>query len=492
MATRLHKCPGRQFERLEQRLALAAVPVVSAAGNPLRAPGELTVVGDELYFSATEAADPYYEYSARLWKTDGTIAGTMGLSQTTLTAYGPRQLTASGGRLFFVQSDQHGSELWVSDGTPGGTQLVSDIDPGPVGSGPQYLADVDGQLFFSGQWGTDAELWTSDGTDAGTRRVLDINPNGWSAPRELTDFHGTLLFIAYDDQHGYELWRSDGTAAGTSLVKDVRPGPEGLRTRDDYPFQQFTVAGDTLYFVADDGVHGRELWQTDGTETGTSLVKDIWLGDGSSQVAGLAAFEGRLYFGATDQDGDRELWSTDGTEAGTIRVTAISTGSGDTGVWIPPGAQSGDRLYFIAHGGPLNTQLWSTDGTPLGTQLVREFAGSMGGNFLSVELPSGMKTLFFAASDISNQSPRLWKTDGTTAGTVEVLNDLYGDVYQEIDKVVAFDGDLYFAGARVGDYGGMTRFALLRTPIVNVGPPVANAGGPYTVIEGQSLTLHAT
>ena len=33
--------------------------------------------------------------------------------------------------------------------------------------------------------------------------------------------------------------------------------------------------GHTLYFMSNHGVHGRELWKTDGTEAGTFMVQDI-------------------------------------------------------------------------------------------------------------------------------------------------------------------------------------------------------------------------
>ena len=68
------------------------------------------------------------------------------------------------------------------------------------------------------------ELWKSDGTAAGTVMVKDINldPYSWGgSPRNLTDVNGTLFFAADDDVHGFELWKSDGTADGTVMVREI-------------------------------------------------------------------------------------------------------------------------------------------------------------------------------------------------------------------------------------------------------------------------------
>ena len=99
--------------------------------------------------------------------------------------------------------------------------------------------------------------------------VKDIDPgSAGSIPQDLTKVNGTLYFTANDGAHGIELWKSDGTAAGTVMVKDIGHGST------DSPTSLTNVNG-TLYFAADDGVHGAELWKSDGTAAGTVMVEDI-------------------------------------------------------------------------------------------------------------------------------------------------------------------------------------------------------------------------
>jgi len=119
----------------------------------------------------------------------------------------------------------HGNELWKSDGTAAGTTLVKDINPGPNGSSVAEPTNVGGELFFSAGVG----LWKSDGTAGGTVLVKDTGFDTGTAhtfdrPTQLTSVHDTLFFVLFDGIHGEELWRSDGTNSGTTLVKDVNPG----------------------------------------------------------------------------------------------------------------------------------------------------------------------------------------------------------------------------------------------------------------------------
>ncbi len=87
-----------------------------------------------------------------------------------------------------------------------------------------------------------------------------------SNPRSLTNVSGSLFFIASDPARGDELWRSDGSSAGTSLVKEIMPTHIGPFTSS----QLVNVSG-TLFFAANDGSSGDELWKSDGTSAGTIM-----------------------------------------------------------------------------------------------------------------------------------------------------------------------------------------------------------------------------
>jgi ELWxxDGT repeat protein len=150
-------------------------------------------------------------------------------------------------------------------------------------------------------------LWRSDGTGLGTKVLREFQPEpsgaGTPPPQELVVVGGYLFFRADDGVHGRELWRTDGTPQGTAMVRDLFPGATG-----SFP-TWLRPGGDRLFFSAHDGVHGYELWQSDGTAAGTRLVQDIAPGSGSSYPEEITAAGGRLYFSADDGYTGRELWT---------------------------------------------------------------------------------------------------------------------------------------------------------------------------------------
>jgi uncharacterized repeat protein (TIGR01451 family) len=422
-------------------------------------PMYLTVVGSQVFFAANDGAHGF-----ELWKTDGTAAGTVRMADLVPSLAGPPpgEMHELGGKLLFVPQGTAAldGELWVTDGTAAGTALVADIEPGPGGSLPYFLGRIGGVVLFSAWTSAHGrELWRTDGTAAGTFEVMDIHPG---LPDSLFAAHlypftpwaavsaGKLFFAADDGVHGSELWVSDGTAAGTALVKDINPTSAGAGSTpyDLVPF------GNGVVFGADDGVNGNEVWISDGTAAGTVLVKDVNPGSGRAAPRDITVVGSRVFFSADDGTNGRELWATDGTAAGTVLVKDIQPGSG-SGVQfgLSEFTAVGSKLLFFADDGVHGEELWASDGTAAGTALLVDInPGSApsyyAGGFFAGDQPvvSAGRMFFRASTDASGIE--VWVSDGTAGGTHPIeIND------QASAFLITYPGEI-FGGPVLGPLPG--------------------------------------
>lgn len=283
----------------------------------------------------TYFADRLLLASAGIWATDGSPAATETLE---LLEESFEDLVPLGDRLLAA-----GSVLYVTDGTPGA--LLS-LDP-PTAEDlvyPHRLTRLgDRALFFGWQNSTGQELWSTDGTPEGTAPVVEIRPGAASAIPEgfpspdryllsrLVPLDGAAYFAADDGVHGEELWRTDGTPGGTALAADLFPGP--------YPSvpRELARVGRWLFFSAESPTAGRELWATDGG-SGAPILFDLQPGPGSSVPERLTAIGSHLYFSAWTPGHGREPWRLSAASDGPSSPSRIAD--------IAPGPLSSSPLVF--------------------------------------------------------------------------------------------------------------------------------------------------
>lgn len=323
----------------------------------------------------------------------------------------------------------------------------------------QYIGNVNNKLLFFATNALDYnyELWVSDGTEAGTQQLKDINPglegsildpSYWGpqySDKMPTIYQNELYFLAYEPTHGMEIWKSDGTASGTKMLKDIHPGTDGFF----YPYfyyPYFTEMDGELFFAANDGTHGWELWKTDGTESGTEMVIDI-SSDGiyGSNPEHLINFNGTLIFTARDDVYGYEVYKSDGTAAGTEIIKDLVPGisgsmnDGYAGSIDPLFTVSGDYLYFLGRIDetfPVTLHLFRTDGTSSGTINLEDDLQYI------TDLKDVNGTCFFYAFDGNYEHSGLWKTDGSIAGTSLINTD---DIFA-YNHFFNFNNTLYFSG----------------------------------------------
>ncbi|MBN8226760.1 HYR domain-containing protein [Corallococcus macrosporus] len=380
---------------------IADVGPGSASGSP----SLLGEVNGRLIFSAASTTT-----SRSLYATDGTDAGPIQLlhvanNYTVGTGQSNFATTLNGRAYLLCATPATGVELCATDGTAAGTQVL-DLVPGSTSSNAKGMTRLGDRLYFSACTSqSGCELWSSDGTLAGSAMLKDILPgtaHGFPGP-ELLPVNGGLLFVALTPSGSGVLWKTDGTADGTVLLKDV-VSPQASGGRYGLELTDGVRLGDALLFPADDGVHGQEVWRTDGTAAGTRMVTDVTPVQRDGDASGMRAFDDWLLLGAPTDTGQTGVWRSDGTASGTRPLAAAMGPSSYT----PAMAPFGDRL-LIARG----QELWMTDATAAGTVRFKELPGS-GAYGGVVQLPNQVG-VFIGSTQF--QTVGLWRTDGTDTGT---------------------------------------------------------------------------
>jgi ELWxxDGT repeat protein len=318
----------------------------------------------------------------------------------------------------------------------GPAQLVKAIRISTDDSSPTGLTAVGNRVYFFTREGTEtAVLWSSDGTSSGTFSLAEQA----NSVLLLTNVGGVLFFVK-----GGGLWKTNGTLSGTSLVRQFDPD------LSIFLFSKiFTLKG-TLFFEAKEN-NSLSLWKSDGTPAGTQRVVSSWPGIISSPIT----VDDTIFFISPNSVfGTFDLWKSDGTAAGTqpvfqqIQPLSGTNARGPTmapPIPGPPTASLVDidgTLFFSIRDDITAFGLWKSDGTTAGTIKVKDIAPTL--------MTVVGKVLFFSVLDYGSGSdpthgPELWKSDGTTAGTVLVKDIVPGPSGSDPNNFTDVNGTLFFS-----------------------------------------------
>lgn len=305
--------------------------------------------------------------------------------------------------IFSAKTNETGFELWTTDGTTEGTQMLGDFNLGTKdgvfaggGSSKDRFLVFNNKLYFTGIENQQFTLWATDGTKAGTAKVKNMTSTHYF-PQDLTVFKNELYFstsfngvfkISKNTEEvvkvmdidvpysllatnellfaisGTEISVTSGTLASSKLVAKINSPSV------NWNGNRMVELNKKVYFPNYTPEFGAELWETDGTTAGTKLVKDVWVGKEGYAPQNYTVFQNKLFYKGQQEGTGIELFQSDGTPAGTRMVLDI-TGNFISSFSLPSTLISDDkRLYFNA-AKYFYSNLYISDGTAGGTRKVK-------------------------------------------------------------------------------------------------------------------------
>jgi ELWxxDGT repeat protein len=360
-------------------------------------PDEMIRVNDLVYIR-TKPDHGWPQTPFELYRTDGTPAGTIKV----MDLFENTEMKKVGNKLFINTYDDYGAKLVATSGTPETTITVrsTQSSSNPV----QNLTDLNGTLYFSDRYGI---LWKSDGTVAGTKMVSDF-----MGIESLIAANGVVYIFGNSYDSGLELWKTGLNEWEVSLVKRLRT------TDDQLPrFNPSATIANITYFVSSDGVHGNEIWRTDGTADGTFMMFDVNTNDSGynffDDIRSFIVFNNKLYFSAKSSQGVWGFYMITGDHS------YQSIGE------LPPVNQFtivDDTMFLFAkvdaYDYNYQHQIYTSDGTP-GTMSLLHTLEGFGGIFDYAVID---KHVYFA----SNGSYDIMRTDGRSCSPMSITSGTQG------------------------------------------------------------------
>ena len=456
-------------------------------------PTDLTVIGNKIVFVAYND-----DVGDELFVTDGTTAGTQllkDINQTGASYIG--NFVTMGGKAYFTANDVFGAALWVTDGTTNGTQVVS----GAMGYLDAVVATTDKVFFLAINGLKNVELWVTDGSSTPTMLYVSSGSDTYSLP-ELVAANNYVVFAADNGVDGREIWKSDGTVGGTAMIRDINAVSDGSGGTDGSDPFGLTAMGAQVIFAASDGT-GAEPWITDGTSNGTRKIKDINpYGHSMSEpyqdsanslksVFTVTASSARAFFFASDDEHGEELWATDGTASGTYLVKDIVPGEDSNSNYEL--VSVGERVFFgmsdfsisSQYSSQFGNELWTSDGSEGGTYMVRNIAPDSQGSF-PVGFHAIGNRLLFVADAYNGRGQQLFITDGSRSSftpLAQPVRILDTRTAGDTGKVGALDGSGAAYTLQVNGVAGVPfhGVAAVSLNVTAVATEAGSEGGYVTV-----------
>ncbi|HLP63245.1 T9SS type A sorting domain-containing protein [Flavobacterium sp.] len=379
-------------------------------GASSSSPNFLTLIDDVVYFQAN---------TNQIWRTDGTAVGTYAIVSNNQVT-NPKNFTKAGQFIFFSEGSAGSScchSLWKTLTTPNSESMVTPTTT---------FVDVDGiatldddEVIFNAKTSSGWGIWRSNGVVNELIKDINSGTNSLDIPqmRLPKNIEGTIYFNGFSADFGGELWTSDGTFPETKMIRDIY-------TLNDNPFSnlssssptKFTKVGTDVYFSARDINYGYEVWKTNGSASGTMMVKDINVGNNANfGPDSFTNVDSLLYFtqGLSENPGTTQIWKTNGTEEGTTAVTTI------------PGSYLNSIELFYYNG-----------------------------------------IIYFSLFNPTTGS-ELWKVD-TASDTVSLLADIAsGTLSSEPTGFFEYNGFIYFTATSDGTFGGIKTYRIAEQSLSN-------------------------